>query len=60
MTDSDWIERIIEWSNANPKFDMTFILSLQEAIEEYDELTCSQHRALHNIIEKFRIKPSKN
>lgn len=47
---------IRNWAEENrPDFDFTFLDSLDEAFEEYEELTEAQEQALDNIIEGFRI-----
>lgn len=56
MSDEEKIEMVLEWAEDHPKFDTSFVESLREALEQYDELTPSQSHALNNIIERFRIK----
>lgn len=56
MSDEEKIEMVLEWAEDHPNFDTTFIESLQEALQQYDELTPAQSKGLDNIIYRFRIK----
>lgn len=56
MSDEEKIEMVLEWAEDHPNFDTTFIESLQEALQQYDELTPAQSRGLDNIIYRFRIQ----
>ena len=59
MEDCEKIEMVLEWAYKHPKFDTSFIESLEEALSKYDYLTDAQSEALDNIIKKFRIKHEK-
>lgn len=49
------LDRILQWSKKNPKFNTSFVNSLQESLQTFDSLTDSQEKAVNNILKKFRI-----
>lgn len=51
----DWVDS----GKAPEKFNDDFICSLEDAYEEYGELTSRQEDALDNIIKSFRIKTTR-
>ncbi len=51
----DKIERILEWAEAHPSFDTSFVEDLKRQYEENGELTDMQEDAINNILRKFRI-----
>lgn len=55
MTQEEKIEAILEWAEDHDFFDIEFVETMGEKLEEYGELTDRQESALDNIIEKFRI-----
>lgn len=55
-TASEKIEAVKYWANNSGRcFDLTFVESLETALERYDRLTERQEETLDNIIEKFQI-----
>lgn len=57
-SNNTWFEKIqavLAWSESNPKFDPTFIKSLEIRMQARGTLTAPQEVALDNIIEKFHI-----
>lgn len=50
------IEAIREWAEFKPWFDLSFVDSLEEAYNDYGELTDAQECALDRIIEGFKIE----
>lgn len=56
MTDEEMVQLVLDWAESHPKFDTSFVESLAESLEEFDELTPNQRAALENIIAKFHIE----
>lgn len=55
ITDLQKIDAILEWAQSNDTFDITFVESLYDRLENGYELTDKQKLAVLNIIEKFEI-----
>jgi hypothetical protein len=52
----DKIEAILEWHREESKdFDPSFVLDLQEKIEDGRDLSEGQEKALDNIIKKWKV-----
>ena len=49
----DKIDEILEWADETGWYDTTFVLSLQEQLEERGDLTNNQESSLCDIISKF-------
>lgn len=60
ITDEDLVAGCLEWlaEEAPDDFDGTFIRSMDDALDDYDELTFKQRQALENIVEGYRIADS--
>lgn len=56
LGDDEKIEMVLEWAEDHDSFNTDFIISLQDALGQYSELTSAQQQALDNIIDRFRIK----
>lgn len=56
MDPQDRIDMVMEYASEHPRFDTTFIESLQDALNQYGSLTHGQSAALDNIIAKFGIE----
>lgn len=50
------IHIIKEWAKLNPKFNITFILSIETQLYWGKDLTIKQENAINNIIKKYRIE----
>ena len=59
-TDWELIEIVQEYGERHGSFDTSFADSLEDALSEYDELTCGQRGALENIVLKFRMLDEDN
>lgn len=55
MQDEDKISLIRKYAEDHPSFDTTFVDSLEEFLDKFDELTEAQSGALDNIIYRFRM-----
>ena len=55
MDDDLLISLIEEYAEEHPDWDDSFIISIQEAFEEYEELTDGQRTACENIVRKYRL-----
>jgi hypothetical protein len=49
------LDRILEWSESNPKFDATTFEGIKEHYETYDEFTYLQENAIENVYYKWKI-----
>lgn len=56
MDAEEKVEAILDWAQGNDWFDIEFVESLQARLEEGEELTEAQERALDNIMDKFGIE----
>lgn len=55
MSDEELINIALDYADENENFDVSFIKSLEEALDEYDELTDAQRRGLENIVTRFEM-----
>lgn len=55
MSDEELINLALDFADENPEFNVSFIKSLEEALDEYDELTDAQRAGLENIVEKWNM-----
>jgi hypothetical protein len=55
MSDEELINIALDYADENPEFNPCFVKSLEEALDEYDELTEAQRDGLENIIIKWEM-----
>jgi hypothetical protein len=53
MSDDELINIALDYADENDNFNPHFIKSLEEALEEYDELTDAQRAGLENIVKQW-------
>ena len=54
-TSKELIDIALDYAESHKSFCTTFIESLDENLEEYDELTDEQRESLERIVSKFRM-----
>ena len=55
MDDDQLISLIEDYAEEHPNWDDSFIVSIREALEEYDDLTGGQRDACENIVRRYRL-----
>ena len=54
-SDEELLELCFEYAREHSSFNDDFIVSLSEALDEYDELTPGQREALEKVVTSFRM-----
>ncbi|WP_286397302.1 MULTISPECIES: hypothetical protein [Myroides] len=50
------INKVLQWAESNPSFDISFVKSLKESCTRKGKLTEKQNAALNSIINKWKIE----
>lgn len=55
FSDAELLDRVFQWAEENPKFNIGFVLSLDECLAKYHSLTKAQRQALEKLVLRWRI-----